>query len=85
MNRWGWQAGRTEKEKAEIWKDYQAVFADILPKTVANLNAEINYWESSPNMEEEIQNMNLKVMRTIGGFGMMPLRLNILKNKFHVL
>ncbi len=47
-NRWGWQTGRTEKEKTEIWKDYQAVFADILPKTVANLNAEINYWESSP-------------------------------------
>lgn len=47
-NRWGWQANRTEKEKAEIWKDYQAVFSNILPKTVANLNPEIKYWESSP-------------------------------------
>jgi beta-mannosidase len=47
-NRWGWQADRTEKEKAEIWKDYQEVFSNILPKTVADLNAEINYWESSP-------------------------------------
>ncbi len=47
-NRWGWQTDRTEKEKAEIWKDYQEVFSNILPKTVANLNAEINYWESSP-------------------------------------
>jgi len=47
-NRWGWQDGRTEKEKAEIWKDYQEVFSNILPKTVANLNPEINYWESSP-------------------------------------
>jgi beta-mannosidase len=47
-NSWGWQEGKTEKEKAEIWKDYQEVFSNILPKTVANLNAEINYWESSP-------------------------------------
>ena len=42
-NRWGWQDGRTEKEKTEIWKDYQEVFSNILPKTVANLNAEIVY------------------------------------------
>jgi beta-mannosidase len=47
-NRWGWQGDRSKKEKDAIWKDYQAVFADILPKTVANLNSEINYWESSP-------------------------------------
>jgi beta-mannosidase len=47
-NRWNWQVGRTEKEKTEIWEDYQEVFSNILPKTVANLNAEINYWESSP-------------------------------------
>ena len=47
-NRWNWQVGRTEKEKTEIWEDYQVVFSNILPKTVANLNAEINYWESSP-------------------------------------
>jgi len=47
-NRWGWQANRSEKEKTAIWKDYQAVFSNILPKTVANLHTEINYWESSP-------------------------------------
>lgn len=47
-SRWGWQANRSEKEKAAIWKDYQAVFSNILPKTVANLHTEIKYWESSP-------------------------------------
>ena len=47
-NRWGWQGDRSKKEKDAIWKDYQEVFSNILPKTVANLNAEINYWESSP-------------------------------------
>ena len=47
-HRWGWQDGRTKKEKETIWKDYLAVFDSILPKTVANLNSEINYWESSP-------------------------------------
>jgi beta-mannosidase len=47
-NRWGWQGDRSKKEKDAIWKDYQEVFSNILPKTVANLSAEINYWESSP-------------------------------------
>ena len=47
-HRWGWQQGRSEKEKQAIWKDYQAVFSNILPKTVANLHEEIDYWESSP-------------------------------------
>ena len=42
-----------------------------------------NIYKFTP--KEEILNMNLKVMRTIGGFGMMPLRLNILKSKYHVL
>ena len=45
--RWGWQEGRTEKEKQEIWNDYLAVFDTILPKTVAKFS-ETNYWESSP-------------------------------------
>jgi beta-mannosidase len=46
-NRWGWQDGRTETEKKEIWNDYLAVFDSILPKTVAKYS-ETNYWESSP-------------------------------------
>jgi beta-mannosidase len=46
-NRWGWQNGRTEIEKKEIWNDYLAVFDSILPKTVTKYS-ETNYWESSP-------------------------------------
>ena len=45
--RWGWQDGRTEKEKQEIWNDYLAVFDTILPNTVAEFS-ETSYWESSP-------------------------------------
>ncbi|GGH00213.1 beta-mannosidase [Polaribacter pacificus] len=47
-NRWGWQTGRSEQEKEEIWKDYQKVFNDILPTTVSQLTDATSYWESSP-------------------------------------
>ena len=46
--RWGWQAGKTDAQKEKIWKGYLAVFDSLLPKTVAKLNPEISYWESSP-------------------------------------
>jgi beta-mannosidase len=47
-NRWGWQDGKSEVQKQEIWESYQAVFNDILPKVVASLSPSISYWESSP-------------------------------------
>lgn len=47
--RWGWQAGKTEAQKKEIWDNYLAIFDSILPKTVEKLNPEISYWESSPS------------------------------------
>lgn len=47
-NRWGWQDGRTEKEKKAIWGDYLAVFDTILKNTVTNLTDNSSYWESSP-------------------------------------
>lgn len=46
-HRWGWQDGRTEKEKQEIWADYQNLFNGILPKIVEEYT-DIPYWESSP-------------------------------------
>ncbi len=46
-HRWGWQDGRSEEEKAEIWSNYLKVFDSILPNTVANLT-DTDYWESSP-------------------------------------
>lgn len=46
-HRWGWQNGRSEAEKDEIWNNYLKVFDSILPQTVSQLT-EIDYWESSP-------------------------------------
>ncbi len=46
-HRWGWQDGKTEDQKKEIWSNYQKVFDSILPYTVDHLT-DVNYWESSP-------------------------------------
>lgn len=46
-HRWGWQAGKSEKEKQEIWANYQTLFGQILPSVVAK-NSSTSYWESSP-------------------------------------
>ena len=45
--RWGWQNGRSEAEKEEIWGNYLKVFDSILPEAVKK-HATIDYWESSP-------------------------------------
>jgi beta-mannosidase len=47
-NRWGWQDGKTESQKQEIWSNYDAVFNNILPKIVDSLSPSVDYWESSP-------------------------------------
>lgn len=46
-HRWGWQSGRSEKEKKDIWDNYLKVFDSILPNTVQKLT-QTSYWESSP-------------------------------------
>ena len=46
-HRWGWQSGRSETEKKEIWNNYLKVFDSILPKTVKEFS-QTSYWESSP-------------------------------------
>ena len=45
---WGWQSGRSEDEKKEIWNNYLKVFDTILPKIVAQ-NSDTDYWQSSPS------------------------------------
>ncbi|NNK82547.1 MAG: glycoside hydrolase family 2 protein [Flavobacteriaceae bacterium] len=45
--RWGWQEGRSDSEKEEIWSNYLKMFDSILPNTVTSLT-DIDYWESSP-------------------------------------
>lgn len=47
-HRWGWQSGRSEEEKKEIWGNYLKVFDSILPNTVKKLS-KTSYWESSPS------------------------------------
>ena len=47
-HRWGWQAGKTEAQKEEIWNSYKAIFNNILPSVVDSLHASVSYWESSP-------------------------------------
>lgn len=46
-HRWGWQDGRSDKEKQDIWRDYQKLFNEILPNTVKEYT-QTPYWESSP-------------------------------------
>ena len=46
-HRWGWQAGRSDAEKEDIWTNYLKLFDSILPKTVSKYST-TDYWESSP-------------------------------------
>jgi len=46
-HRWGWQSGKTDKQKKEIWGNYLKVFDSILPNTVKEYS-QTSYWESSP-------------------------------------
>ncbi len=46
-HRWGWQDGRGQMEKTEIWRNYQKIFNGILPEVVENLT-DLDYWETSP-------------------------------------
>ena len=46
-NRWGWQDGRSESEKKNIWDNYQEIFQKLLPRAVNN-TTHTPYWESSP-------------------------------------
>ncbi|MEH6536277.1 MAG: glycoside hydrolase family 2 protein [Psychroserpens sp.] len=45
--RWGWQDGRSDSEKEEIWSNYLKVFDSILPATVRKYS-NVSYWQSSP-------------------------------------
>ncbi|WP_299885091.1 glycoside hydrolase family 2 protein [uncultured Lacinutrix sp.] len=47
-HRWGWQTGRSEDEKNEIWGNYLKLFDTLLPQVVNDYHNEIDYWESSP-------------------------------------
>ena len=44
---WGWQDGRSESEKTEIWNNYKKVFQKLLDVSVG-VTSNVPYWESSP-------------------------------------
>lgn len=46
-HRWGWQTGRSEEEKDEIWGNYLNLFDKLLPELVSQYT-DTDYWESSP-------------------------------------
>ncbi len=51
---WGWQKqyNYSEADSTKIWADYQKLFHDLIPKTLASLLAknENRYWPSSPSI-----------------------------------
>lgn len=51
---WGWQKqfGYSERDSTKIWKDYKAIFKELIPKTLDSLLSKDKniYWESSPSM-----------------------------------
>lgn len=47
-HRWGWQSGKNENQKKEIWNNYLALFDTLLPNIVKKYDNDVPYWESSP-------------------------------------
>ena len=45
---WGWKQKYTPAQRDQIWAGYEAIFYDILPKTVTELDPQRFYWPSSP-------------------------------------
>jgi beta-mannosidase len=47
---WGWQKkyNYTEQQQQEIWKGYQTLFHEMIPKNIQNIAPEIPYIPSSP-------------------------------------
>ncbi len=45
---WGWQTGYSKQERAEIWKNYEALFHELLPEIVEEHDYGRPYWPSSP-------------------------------------
>jgi beta-mannosidase len=46
---WGWR----ERLPGWLWNDYEKIFHDLLPKTVARLDPTRAYWPSSPSANRE--------------------------------
>lgn len=53
---WGWKERYTEEQRNKIFKDYKAIFHEILPEVVSKYTDGKYYWPSSPMGGEEINN-----------------------------
>ncbi|MBL7828038.1 MAG: glycoside hydrolase family 2 protein [Saprospiraceae bacterium] len=45
---WGWQMPFSEAQRAQLWRDYQILFSDLLRTYVERNAIGVPYWESSP-------------------------------------
>ncbi|AFC29526.1 glycoside hydrolase family 2 sugar binding protein [Paenibacillus mucilaginosus 3016] len=48
---WGWKKKYSPELREKIWRDYEAIFHEILPETIRALSPETDYWPSSPMRE----------------------------------
>lgn len=48
-NRWGWKEQFNKEQQNYIWKAYEDIFYNLLPKTIAKLDKSRFYWPSSPS------------------------------------
>ncbi|MCB9082031.1 MAG: glycoside hydrolase family 2 protein [Lewinellaceae bacterium] len=49
---WGWKQLYSPTQRKDIWRDYQAVFDELLPQVVDSLQPGTFYWPSSPFFKE---------------------------------
>ena len=47
-HRWGWKQAYPQEISDQIFRDYETIFYDILPRAVGEFNPQIGYWPSSP-------------------------------------
>ncbi|QCT01766.1 glycoside hydrolase family 2 TIM barrel [Paenibacillus algicola] len=45
---WGWKKDYSAAQRERIWKDYEAIFHEVLPKAVSSYAPGMDYWPSSP-------------------------------------
>ncbi|WP_438496737.1 beta-mannosidase [Paenibacillus sp. IHBB 3054] len=45
---WGWKQSYDKEQRNFIWNSYESIFHEILPKAVATLQPDVDYWPSSP-------------------------------------
>lgn len=45
---WGWKKDYDQNTREQIWRNYEAIFHDILPEVVRHYAPGIDYWPSSP-------------------------------------